>query len=156
MGAAGVCLVSGSAGFCCITQVNTAHSPTLDRLTLTAVPTWPPVSNGLQETTTKGQRKALQDPRSLLLGMCCTSVRCQSSTTLKTTSDMERKCNKYEHERENFMDVVREPYGETQWNARCVEEDSGMSYLVGLDEECNLTVVDATKNFLVHSWNKTH
>ncbi|KAF2346027.1 hypothetical protein FHG87_023218 [Trinorchestia longiramus] len=44
--------------------------------------------------------------------------------------------------------------GENQWNARCVEEDSGMRYLVGLDEECNITVVDAMKNFLVHAWNK--
>ncbi|KAF2348670.1 hypothetical protein FHG87_020575 [Trinorchestia longiramus] len=41
-----------------------------------------------------------------------------------------------------------------KWNARCVEEDSGMRYLVGLDEECNMTVVDAMKDFLVHAWNK--
>ncbi|KAF2361767.1 hypothetical protein FHG87_007469 [Trinorchestia longiramus] len=40
------------------------------------------------------------------------------------------------------------------WNARCVEEDSGMRYLVGLDEECNMTVVDAMKDFLVYAWNK--
>ncbi|KAF2350820.1 hypothetical protein FHG87_018427 [Trinorchestia longiramus] len=44
--------------------------------------------------------------------------------------------------------------GENKWNARCVEEDSGMRYLVGLDEECNMTVVDAMKDFLVHAWNK--
>ncbi|KAF2345856.1 hypothetical protein FHG87_023388 [Trinorchestia longiramus] len=37
---------------------------------------------------------------------------------------------------------------------QCVEEDSGMRYLVGLDEECNMTVVDAVKDFLVHAWNK--
>ncbi|KAF2349263.1 hypothetical protein FHG87_019984 [Trinorchestia longiramus] len=30
------------------------------------------------------------------------------------------KCIKYEHERESFMDVVHEQYGEDQWNARCV------------------------------------
>ncbi|KAF2360403.1 AMP-dependent synthetase/ligase [Trinorchestia longiramus] len=34
------------------------------------------------------------------------------------------------------------------------QEDSGMSYLVGLDEECNMTVVDAMKDFLVCAWNK--
>ncbi|KAF2344406.1 hypothetical protein FHG87_024838 [Trinorchestia longiramus] len=39
-------------------------------------------------------------------------------------------------------------------NKRCVEEDSGMRYLVGLDEECNMTVVNAMKYFLVHAWNK--
>ncbi|KAF2344786.1 hypothetical protein FHG87_024458 [Trinorchestia longiramus] len=39
------------------------------------------------------------------------------------------------------MDVVHEQCGENKWNARCVEEDSGMRYLVGLDEECNMTVV---------------
>ncbi|KAF2353194.1 hypothetical protein FHG87_016053 [Trinorchestia longiramus] len=39
-------------------------------------------------------------------------------------------------------------------NARCVEEGSGMRYLVGLDEECNMTVVDAMKDFLVYAWNK--
>ncbi|KAF2354749.1 hypothetical protein FHG87_014495 [Trinorchestia longiramus] len=39
-------------------------------------------------------------------------------------------------------------------NARCVEEDSGMRYLVGIDEECNMTVVDAMKDFLVYAWNK--
>ncbi|KAF2361485.1 hypothetical protein FHG87_007770, partial [Trinorchestia longiramus] len=27
-------------------------------------------------------------------------------------------------------------------------------YLVGLDEECNMTVVDAMKDFLVYAWNK--
>ncbi|KAF2347846.1 putative RNA methyltransferase [Trinorchestia longiramus] len=47
------------------------------------------------------------------------------------------------------MDVVHEQYGENQWNARCVEEDSGMRYLVGLDEECNITVVDEMKYFLI-------
>ncbi|KAF2359800.1 hypothetical protein FHG87_009441 [Trinorchestia longiramus] len=35
--------------------------------------------------------------------------------------------------------------GENQWNARCVKEDSGMRYLVGLDEECNMTIVDVMK-----------
>ncbi|KAF2352559.1 hypothetical protein FHG87_016685 [Trinorchestia longiramus] len=44
--------------------------------------------------------------------------------------------------------------GEKVWNARCVEEDSGMRYLVGLDEECNMTFVDAMKDFLVYAWNK--
>ncbi|KAF2345820.1 Neurotransmitter-gated ion-channel transmembrane domain, partial [Trinorchestia longiramus] len=44
--------------------------------------------------------------------------------------------------------------GSKIWNARCVEEDSGMRYLVGLDEECNMTVVNAKKDFLVHAWNK--
>ncbi|KAF2345082.1 hypothetical protein FHG87_024162, partial [Trinorchestia longiramus] len=55
---------------------------------------------------------------------------------------------------ESLMDVVHEQCGENKWNARCVEEDSGMRYLVGLDEECNMTVVDAMKDFLVYAWNK--
>ncbi|KAF2355885.1 hypothetical protein FHG87_013360, partial [Trinorchestia longiramus] len=55
-----------------------------------------------------------------------------------------------------FMDVVHEQYGENQWNVRCVEEDSHMRYLVGLDEKCNTTVVDAVKNFLVNGCNKRH
>ncbi|KAF2351803.1 hypothetical protein FHG87_017442 [Trinorchestia longiramus] len=58
---------------------------------------------------------------------------------------------KYIHERESLMDVVHYQYGENQWNIRCVEGYSGMRYLVGLDEECNMTVVDDTKCFLVHS-----
>ncbi|KAF2366049.1 hypothetical protein FHG87_003189 [Trinorchestia longiramus] len=61
--------------------------------------------------------------------------------------------SKYEHERESLMDVVHEQYEEKR-NARCVEEESGMRYLVGLDEECNRTVVDAMKDFLAHAWNK--
>ncbi|KAF2347204.1 hypothetical protein FHG87_022039 [Trinorchestia longiramus] len=40
------------------------------------------------------------------------------------------ECSKYDHERESFMDVVYEQYGENQWNARCVEQDSGVRYLV--------------------------
>ncbi|KAF2345624.1 hypothetical protein FHG87_023619 [Trinorchestia longiramus] len=64
------------------------------------------------------------------------------------------ECSKYEHERESLMDVVHEQYGENKRNARCVEEDSGMRYLVGLDEECNMIVVDAMEDFLVHAWNK--
>ncbi|KAF2346410.1 hypothetical protein FHG87_022835 [Trinorchestia longiramus] len=32
--------------------------------------------------------------------------------------------------------------------------DGCMRYLVGLDEECNMTVVDAMKDFLVDAWNK--
>ncbi|KAF2348285.1 hypothetical protein FHG87_020960 [Trinorchestia longiramus] len=54
----------------------------------------------------------------------------------------------------SLMDVVHEQCGENKWNARCVEEDPGMRYLVGLDEECNMTVVDAMKDFLMHAWNK--
>ncbi|KAF2353330.1 hypothetical protein FHG87_015913, partial [Trinorchestia longiramus] len=61
-----------------------------------------------------------------------------------------------EHERESFMDGVREQYGENQWNARCFEKDSSMRYLVELDEECNVTVEDAVKNLLVHAWNNRH
>ncbi|KAF2344659.1 hypothetical protein FHG87_024587 [Trinorchestia longiramus] len=51
---------------------------------------------------------------------------------------------------------ICEQYGKNRWNARCVEEDSSMRYLVGVDEECNTTVVEAVKNFLVHAWNKRH
>ncbi|KAF2353866.1 hypothetical protein FHG87_015376 [Trinorchestia longiramus] len=51
-------------------------------------------------------------------------------------------------------DLGWKPCGENKWNTRYIEEDSGMRYLVGLDEECNRTVVDAMKDFLVHVWNK--
>ncbi|KAF2357831.1 hypothetical protein FHG87_011412 [Trinorchestia longiramus] len=61
---------------------------------------------------------------------------------------------KYGHERESLMDVVHEQCGENKWNVRCVEEDSVIRYLVGLDEECNMTIVDAMKGFLVHAWNE--
>ncbi|KAF2362486.1 Histone deacetylase complex subunit SAP130 C-terminal domain [Trinorchestia longiramus] len=58
--------------------------------------------------------------------------------------------SEYEHERESLMDVVLEQYGENKWNARSVEGDFGMGYLVELDEECNMTVVDEMKYFLLH------
>ncbi|KAF2357310.1 hypothetical protein FHG87_011920 [Trinorchestia longiramus] len=45
------------------------------------------------------------------------------------------ECSKYEHERESFMDVVCQQYGENQWNVKCAEKDSIMSYLVGLNEK---------------------
>ncbi|KAF2350380.1 hypothetical protein FHG87_018863 [Trinorchestia longiramus] len=72
----------------------------------------------------------------------------------ETVEHLVLECSKYEHERENFMDVVHELCGVNKWNARCVEEDSDMRYLVGLDEECNMTAVDAMNDFLVHAWNK--
>ncbi|KAF2366974.1 hypothetical protein FHG87_002248 [Trinorchestia longiramus] len=72
----------------------------------------------------------------------------------ETVEHLVLDCSKYEQERESLMDVVHEQCGENKWNARCVEEDSGMRYLVGLDEECNMTVVDAMKDFLVYAWNK--
>ncbi|KAF2352250.1 hypothetical protein FHG87_016991 [Trinorchestia longiramus] len=52
---------------------------------------------------------------------------------------------------ESFMDVIHEQYEENQWKARCIEVDSGMRYLVRLVEECNMTVVDTMKDFLVHA-----
>ncbi|KAF2343376.1 hypothetical protein FHG87_025868 [Trinorchestia longiramus] len=73
---------------------------------------------------------------------------------LSLSLSLRAECSKYEQERESLMDVVHEQCGENKWNARCVEEDSGMRYLVGLDEECNITVVDAMKDFLGHAWNK--
>ncbi|KAF2355316.1 hypothetical protein FHG87_013928 [Trinorchestia longiramus] len=72
----------------------------------------------------------------------------------ETVEHLVLECSKYEQERESLMDVVHEQCGENKWNAKCVEEDSDMRYLVGLDEECNMTVVDAMKDFLVHAWNK--
>ncbi|KAF2364164.1 hypothetical protein FHG87_005086 [Trinorchestia longiramus] len=64
------------------------------------------------------------------------NVRFKRSDRLRHFRTMtDKECSKYDHERESFMDVVREQYEENQWNARCVEEDSGMRYLVGLDEE---------------------
>ncbi|KAF2358917.1 hypothetical protein FHG87_010328 [Trinorchestia longiramus] len=70
----------------------------------------------------------------------------------ETVEHLVLEFSKYEHEQDGC--VVHEQCGENKWNARCVEEDSGMRYLVGLDEECNMTVVDAMKDFLVHAWNK--
>ncbi|KAF2344094.1 hypothetical protein FHG87_025148 [Trinorchestia longiramus] len=77
-----------------------------------------------------------------------------SCVALETVEHLVLECSKYEHERESLIDVVHEQCGENKWNARCVEEDSGMRYLVGLDEECNMTVVDTMKDLLVHAWNK--
>ncbi|KAF2345537.1 hypothetical protein FHG87_023707 [Trinorchestia longiramus] len=74
----------------------------------------------------------------------------------ETVKHLILECSKYEHERDRFMDGIHEQYGGNQWNARCVEEDSGMRYFVGLDEECNMTVVDAMKIILVLAWNKRH
>ncbi|KAF2352684.1 hypothetical protein FHG87_016562 [Trinorchestia longiramus] len=73
---------------------------------------------------------------------------------LSSLSLSEASRSKYKHERKSLMDVIHEQCGENKWNARCAEEDSGMRYLVGLDEECNTTVVDAMNDFLVHVWNK--
>ncbi|KAF2346954.1 hypothetical protein FHG87_022292 [Trinorchestia longiramus] len=72
----------------------------------------------------------------------------------ETVQHLVLECSKCEHEPESLMHVVHEQYGENRWNARCVEDDSGMIYPVGLDEECNMTVVAAMKDFLVHAWNK--
>ncbi|KAF2351078.1 hypothetical protein FHG87_018164 [Trinorchestia longiramus] len=68
----------------------------------------------------------------------------------ETVEHLVLECSKYDQERESLMDVVHEQCHKNKWNARCVEEDSGMRYLVGLDVECNMTVVDAMKDFLVH------
>ncbi|KAF2357351.1 hypothetical protein FHG87_011900 [Trinorchestia longiramus] len=65
--------------------------------------------------------------------LCLQCHRGVEKTVEHLVLDCSKKINKYE---------------ENKWNARCVEEDSGMRYLVGLDEECNMTVVDALKKFL--------
>ncbi|KAF2353404.1 hypothetical protein FHG87_015841 [Trinorchestia longiramus] len=80
-------------------------------------------------------------------------LQCNSGVE-ETVEHLALECNKYEHKRESLMDVVYEQYGENQWNARCVEGDSDTRYLVGLDEECNVIVVDEMKGFLVHAWSK--
>ncbi|KAF2343552.1 hypothetical protein FHG87_025692, partial [Trinorchestia longiramus] len=67
----------------------------------------------------------------------------------ETIQHLVLECSKYELNRENFIGMVREQYGENQWNARCTEEDFSTSYLVGLYEEGNLTVVNAIDSFLV-------
>ncbi|KAF2354415.1 hypothetical protein FHG87_014830 [Trinorchestia longiramus] len=72
----------------------------------------------------------------------------------ETVEHLVLECSKYEQERESLMDVVHEQCGENKWNARHVEEDSGIRYLAGLYEECNMTVVDAMKDFLVYALNK--
>ncbi|KAF2357635.1 hypothetical protein FHG87_011604 [Trinorchestia longiramus] len=74
----------------------------------------------------------------------------------ETVEHLVLEYSKYEPERESPVNVAHEQNGENQWNARCVEEDSGMRCLVGLDEKCNMTVADAIKNFLVHAWNKRY
>ncbi|KAF2365048.1 SET domain [Trinorchestia longiramus] len=52
------------------------------------------------------------------------------------------------------MTVVCKQYGKNHWSGRCVEEHSGMSYLLELDDKCNMIVVDAIRNFLLYAWNK--
>ncbi|KAF2365968.1 hypothetical protein FHG87_003276 [Trinorchestia longiramus] len=63
----------------------------------------------------------------------------------ETVEHLVLECRKYERERESLIDVVHEQYGENMWNTRCVQGDSGMGNHVGLDEECNMTVVDEMK-----------
>ncbi|KAF2359007.1 hypothetical protein FHG87_010238 [Trinorchestia longiramus] len=74
----------------------------------------------------------------------------------ETVEHIVLECSQYEHERESFMDVIREQYDENQWNASCVAKDSGTKYLVGPDEKCNITIMDAMKNFLLNAWNRRH
>ncbi|KAF2361622.1 hypothetical protein FHG87_007615 [Trinorchestia longiramus] len=52
------------------------------------------------------------------------------------------------------VEAIRGDLGMERTSGMPVEDDLGMRYLVGLDKECNMTVVDALKNFLVHAWNK--
>ncbi|KAF2357806.1 hypothetical protein FHG87_011432 [Trinorchestia longiramus] len=55
----------------------------------------------------------------------------------ETVEHLVLQCSNYEHERESLMNVVHEQYGGKSVEnkeTRCVEEDSGMRYLVGLDE----------------------
>ncbi|KAF2353420.1 hypothetical protein FHG87_015825 [Trinorchestia longiramus] len=89
---------------------------------------------------------------------------------LVTTSDEVEECDKdlyqsavdpYEYQRlvcSQLLFAIRFQflfqYGENQWNTRCIKMDSGKSYPVGSDEECNMIVVDAMKNFLVHALNQ--
>ncbi|KAF2361480.1 Ribonuclease H domain [Trinorchestia longiramus] len=64
------------------------------------------------------------------------------------------ECSKYKHQQESLMGVACKQYGENEWNTECVEENSSMSYLVGLNEKSNMIVVDAMKNFLVQAQDK--
>ncbi|KAF2347435.1 hypothetical protein FHG87_021809, partial [Trinorchestia longiramus] len=62
----------------------------------------------------------------------------------------------------NVVSMNRSKRASWMWSVSNVEKTSGMQgvlkrtcrYLVGLDEECNMTVVDAMKDFFVHAWNK--
>ncbi|KAF2350070.1 hypothetical protein FHG87_019174 [Trinorchestia longiramus] len=64
----------------------------------------------------------------------------------------------------NVVSMNRSERASWMWSMSNVEKTSGMQgvlkrtlgmrYLVGLDEECNMTVVDAMKDFLVYAWNK--
>ncbi|KAF2348137.1 hypothetical protein FHG87_021108 [Trinorchestia longiramus] len=52
----------------------------------------------------------------------------------------------------NALNGVRRESLESQGCCRRLN----MNYLVGLDEEYNLTIVDAMENFLVRTWNERH
>ncbi|KAF2365357.1 hypothetical protein FHG87_003883 [Trinorchestia longiramus] len=51
------------------------------------------------------------------------------------------------------LEVLQNRYEENQWNARKVEVDSGMGYLLELDEECDMKGVYAIKYFLLKERN---
>ncbi|KAF2363647.1 hypothetical protein FHG87_005599 [Trinorchestia longiramus] len=53
-----------------------------------------------------------------------------------------------------YPSLVTHPTDAQRPNPMTPLGSSGMRYLVGLNDECNITVVNAMKDFLVHARNK--
>lgn len=64
------------------------------------------------------------------------------------------RCAKYDRERSDLMNVVNEATERGVWEERMREDDNGMKFLLGLDNEVPESVIVAVKVFLERMWMK--
>ena len=69
---------------------------------------------------------------------------------IETLEHMITECKAYKEQRKEFENKIKERIGEGTWNKRKVEEDKGMKFILGFEE--NKEVIKDTKKYLKEIW----
>ncbi len=64
------------------------------------------------------------------------------------------KCSKYEMERNVFINEIVREIGMNEWLNKRDNEDEALLYVLGMQEEINMSVIEKVKEFLEKMWRK--
>ena len=82
----------------------------------------------------------------------CEKCENEMNRQIETLEHLMTECKAYETERKEFENKIRNKIGEENWERRKVEDDRGIKFILGLEN--NGEIVSDTKQYLREVWKK--
>ena len=84
----------------------------------------------------------------------CRVCKVCASREIESVAHMILECDKYEEEKQIFMDLVNSETDERLFETWSDNEREAMCFILGLTEVTNVYIIEAMKIFLINIWKK--